>query len=331
MTGIVLQVFAHRRNRLFLLLLILFPRAAMYAQDPTPDELVKAANAASDLEKAGPYRMDGTVVVYSDRKQIATGQVRLDRDKDHFREQLHFTDYDEIVVTVGDKVYVWRSPHVPLDFSTLQDLDRLWQISLPVKAIPGALKKMEVHSAPALCFEAKLDKGSSRRSCFDPGTRLVTSDLLQDPYETRELVFSNYEAFEGEEFPNTVAYMRNGAPFFEVRDIKVTKAQFETEYFTPPQGASEFDTCRDPQSPRLVKHVAPEYPAIARMSHVRGEVRLMGVIGKEGRLTNLRVISGNPVLAAAALDALKQWRYVPAMCPSGPVERETQLKIAFSM
>ncbi len=79
----------------------------------------------------------------------------------------------------------------------------------------------------------------------------------------------------------------------------------------------------------LIHQVKPPYPAAAKMARVEGSVALQAVIGKDGSIQNLRVISGHPLLTSAALEAVKQWRYKPYYLNGEPVEVETQIVVNF--
>ncbi len=79
----------------------------------------------------------------------------------------------------------------------------------------------------------------------------------------------------------------------------------------------------------LIQEVKPVYPPLARQAGVQGEVILQAVIGKDGRIQNLRVVSGNPLLVKAAWDSVIQWRYRPYLLDGEPVEVETQITVNF--
>jgi protein TonB len=82
----------------------------------------------------------------------------------------------------------------------------------------------------------------------------------------------------------------------------------------------------------LVLHkVQPVYPPLARTARVQGSVVLAAVIGKDGTIQNLHVISGHPLLTQAALDAVKQWRYRPYILNGEPVEVDTQVTVNFTL
>jgi periplasmic protein TonB len=79
----------------------------------------------------------------------------------------------------------------------------------------------------------------------------------------------------------------------------------------------------------LVHRVQPEYPARARSAGIQGPVLLRAVISRQGRIENLQVLAGHPMLVKAALDALRQWRYRPYILNNEPVEVETQVTVNF--
>jgi periplasmic protein TonB len=81
----------------------------------------------------------------------------------------------------------------------------------------------------------------------------------------------------------------------------------------------------------LLFRTNPTYPVIARTAHVSGTVILAATISTEGRIENLRVLSGHPMLRQAAMDAVKTWRYRPYQLNSQPVEVETTININFTL
>jgi protein TonB len=80
---------------------------------------------------------------------------------------------------------------------------------------------------------------------------------------------------------------------------------------------------------QIIHRPAPVYPPIARQMRVEGVVQLRGVISREGRIIDLRVVSGHPLLAAAALAAVREWRYQPTFLNGQPVEVEAPIEVRF--
>jgi len=81
----------------------------------------------------------------------------------------------------------------------------------------------------------------------------------------------------------------------------------------------------------LIKRVQPNYPPLARQARIQGTVLLQAEISKDGTIENLRLISGHPMLAPAAIEAVKQWRYKPYMLNGEPVAVETQVQVNFTL
>jgi protein TonB len=75
----------------------------------------------------------------------------------------------------------------------------------------------------------------------------------------------------------------------------------------------------------------PEYPHVAKVAHVEGTVVLEAVIGKDGAVKDLRAVSGPPMLANAAIAAVKQWRYKPYYLNGQPTEVDTTIKVNFKL
>ena len=82
---------------------------------------------------------------------------------------------------------------------------------------------------------------------------------------------------------------------------------------------------------QLIARVEPQYPAIAIQTRTEGTVRLHAIIGRDGSITSLDVLSGHPFLVKAALDAVRQWHYRPTMLNGAPVEVETSITVIFRL
>jgi protein TonB len=79
----------------------------------------------------------------------------------------------------------------------------------------------------------------------------------------------------------------------------------------------------------LIKRVQPKYPSAALAIHAEGAVQIEATITKDGNVTQLKVLHGEPVLASAALDAVRQWRYKPYYLDGEPVEVQTQITVNY--
>jgi TonB family protein len=89
----------------------------------------------------------------------------------------------------------------------------------------------------------------------------------------------------------------------------------------PPQAAERY----------LKQRIEPAYPDAAREQHIQGQVLFEAIVGKDGIVRELRVISGDPQLAIAAGDAVRQWRFLPFPKAGKSVEFKTQIAVDFRL
>ena len=74
----------------------------------------------------------------------------------------------------------------------------------------------------------------------------------------------------------------------------------------------------------LIHEVRPQYPALARTARIQGAIVLQATIGKDGTIRDLHFVSGHPMLAQAALEAVRQWRYRPYLLNDARLSRWTR-------
>ena len=82
---------------------------------------------------------------------------------------------------------------------------------------------------------------------------------------------------------------------------------------------------------QLIFRKEPDYPKLALMARVQGEVLLRAIVGKDGSIKELEVVSGSPMLNPTAIAAVQQWRYRPFMLNGEPVEVETNVTVIFQI
>jgi len=87
----------------------------------------------------------------------------------------------------------------------------------------------------------------------------------------------------------------------------------------------------DIQAPQKVHNVSPQYPQIAQSARVQGVVIIEAVIGPDGSVQEARVLRSIPLLDAAALDAVRQWRYTPTLLNGVPVPVIMTVTVNFTL
>lgn len=85
------------------------------------------------------------------------------------------------------------------------------------------------------------------------------------------------------------------------------------------------------QAPKLIQQVQPVYPPLARQAHIQGDVVIESVIDIAGRVTQMKVVSGSPLLVQAAEQALEQWRYQPTLLNGQPVAVDMLVTLHFTL
>ena len=81
----------------------------------------------------------------------------------------------------------------------------------------------------------------------------------------------------------------------------------------------------------LIYRVEPLYPELPKQLHREGRVELRAIIGTDGTIQSLQVISGDPLFLRSALDAVQQWRYRPTILNGQPVEVDTTITVIYTL
>lgn len=85
------------------------------------------------------------------------------------------------------------------------------------------------------------------------------------------------------------------------------------------------------QAPRLLEKVEPTYPPLAKQARIQGDVVLDSVIDTQGKVTQMKVVSGNPLLVQAAEQTLEQWKYEPTLLNGQPVDVDMLVTLHFTL
>jgi protein TonB len=120
-----------------------------------------------------------------------------------------------------------------------------------------------------------------------------------------------------------------GGPVIPGVDAGSNRMPIEIKKPEPPQRLAPRQMSEGVMAAALIYKVQPAYPWMARNIHVSGTVRLRAIIGTDGRIRELEVINGNVYLQAAAVAAVRQWRYRPTLLNGAAVEVETFITVNF--
>jgi periplasmic protein TonB len=99
----------------------------------------------------------------------------------------------------------------------------------------------------------------------------------------------------------------------------------------PPAAPRQIQVGGDVQAALILVQTQPAYPLAARQGRIHGTVKLMAVIGTDGKIKNLTAVSGHALLVQAALEAVRHWIYRPTVLDGVPVEVNTDIEVRFSL
>ena len=99
--------------------------------------------------------------------------------------------------------------------------------------------------------------------------------------------------------------------------------------FKPQPHAGAVNISEREASGLLLDRVKPDYPPIAKVNYVQGRVDLQIVVGKDGKVEQAHLLQGFPILAAAALQGVKKWKYRPLLTNNVPTPFQTTARVSF--
>ena len=99
----------------------------------------------------------------------------------------------------------------------------------------------------------------------------------------------------------------------------------------PPRPVAPLRPGGDIREPRKILHVAPVYPPVALAGRVQGMVIIEAVIAPDGTVRDARVLRSQPLLDAAALEAVRQWRYTPTLLNGVPIQVLMTVTVSFTL
>jgi len=155
-----------------------------------------------------------------------------------------------------------------------------------------------------------------------PATAPSTDELVV--YEKGKVIFRMRPADakgESPEHPAAVSKTAPGDANAIVEASSTTKISTAHSVWLSPTQAEE----------RLLSRTEPQYPPEALASHLAGNVVLEVAVNEDGSVSNIRTLSGDPLLAAAAADAVRNWRYQPYRRHDRPSQFQTDVTMSFTL
>jgi protein TonB len=162
-----------------------------------------------------------------------------------------------------------------------------------------------------------------------PGVRLIQSGILRQP----NAIPINVVVFKEPELPPDVTNNPSMNGIFTNILGQGIMGNNSPSLPSPPKpiGPTRIKQGGIVTAASILSQTRPVYPTLARQARIQGNVLLHAIIGKDGRVAQLEVMSGHPLLVQAALDAVKQWLYKPTLLNGDPVEVDTTITVTFTL
>jgi protein TonB len=201
-------------------------------------------------------------------------------------------------------------------------------IAIPAPAsstTPEPSKKAKLANHPSV-RQAPVAVQQARVGAPDPAPVVVSNRTVLPPLEVEVVAGDARQAVRPGS--NSVKVDMQSRPA-----VRAAQAPLEIHTDPPVAATSAADRARisTVASTVIAESVRPDYPMLARQMKVQGSVILQALIGRDGLIQDLRVMSGPPILAAAAQEAVRQWHFKPHYLGNQAVETQTRIIVNFTI
>jgi TonB family protein len=180
-------------------------------------------------------------------------------------------------------------------------------------------------------------------SMIEHGISSLEKALQLDPQYSDAMAYMNLLIRERADLADSPEQYRSETALADQwvqKALDAKKAQAAAQIEAPPPPSQPYVASVAPQRIRvgarvqevnLIRKVDPIYPPLAFQARIQGTVRFTAIIGRDGRIQNLQLLSGHPLLVQAAREAVNQWEYKPTLLNGSPVEVVTQVDVNFTL
>lgn len=131
--------------------------------------------------------------------------------------------------------------------------------------------------------------------------------------------------------PVETSLIISASPGPQVQLLPQVASTAAADFPPAPPGVQRIRVGGNVQAANLVTKVTPLYPPLAKQARIQGTVRFNALIGKDGAIQSLQLVTGHPLLVAVSQDAVKQWVYRPTLLNGNPVEVVTVIDVNFTL
>jgi len=293
------------------------------------------------MHQANPFRNDvGSFQLEVDfvvQTTVPTqGHLTLKWDnRDRWWRQIVIGKFKQIEIRNGERSYTTRNaPFTPLRVMELLQLLQFANFST------GLQVKKEKHRAEGgvqmTCAEVKIGGAGSwpkHEVCFNSSSNEIVSDEWKEPPDEQlKEKYSEYLEFGSARYPRRLERFVNGSRTISAHVDSLSTAAFDPALLVPPAGAIERRECAGMKSPVPVKTPEPSYPKSASQNRLMGDTAVTLTILTDGSVGDIQLIGrAAKSMDDATLQALKGWKFKPAMCGAEPVVTDISVMVSFRL
>jgi len=170
--------------------------------------------------------------------------------------------------------------------------------------------------------------------CFDPTAPILR--IAESFQGANQTLYNGIGLARGTYIARDVVFSRLGKWELRVHlDLLDALSHFDESTLIPPADAiampKRVSVGTGVMAGKIIRKVTPEYPAIAKAARIQGTVVIQAIIGRDGKIADLRTVSGPPMLLRPALESVRSWEYQPYLLEGEPIEVETEINVVFSL
>jgi len=254
--------------------------------------------------------------------------------EDRWWRRVTMGDFQQIEIRNGDRLYTKNNAgFTPLRVKELFGLIQFAKTPEGVKL--KKVKQRIEEGAEVTCFET--ERKSSGAIAHDLCINSTSRDIVWDEWkefaeERRKHEYSSYFDFGRHRYPREMRLLVNGIKGLSAHVNSLETAALDDALLVPPTGALERRQCAGMKHPVAIKTPDPVYPRSAGENGMMGITSAAVTVLADGSIGDVQLIgSGTRSMDEATLQALKNWKFKPAMCGSEPVVSDIQVTVNFRL
>jgi TonB family protein len=298
--------------------------AMLASTDPVAQQLLKAAAQQGNLFGGNepPFQLD---VEFSVQASVpAQGHLILKWGaKDRWWRKTVMGQFEQVDIRNGDKLYTSRN--ISFTPIRIRELFGLLEFTGPSESVVVKKQRQRTHNGLKMtCLN--VEQGNLKAKPHDICINDVSQDIMSNEWrqwtndQLREQ-YSDHFDFEGYRYPRKLQLLVNESDAITATLTGLITAPFDDALLRVSTGAIERRQCKDMVPPVAVKSPQSAYPVSAKRTGAVGDTTVAMTVLTDGSVTDIQLIgsAGSSPLDESALQALRSWRYKPAMCGAEPV------------